>query len=66
MKNGHLKKIYYVDNWRASITNCFKDISVFLFALNSWGAELFFSKPWKLKGFFQFEIITNVLVSSPD
>ena len=31
---------------------------------NPYNAELFLFKPWRLKGFFQFEIITNALVSS--
>ena len=31
---------------------------------NLYNAELFFFNPWRLKGFFQFEIILNVLVGS--
>ena len=32
--------------------------------VNPYNAELFLFEPWRLKGFFQFEIIMNVLVSS--
>ena len=32
-----------------------------LFALNPWGAEIILYKPRSPKGYFQFEIITNVL-----
>ena len=31
---------------------------------NPYSAEIFLCKPWRPKGFFQFEIIINVLVSS--
>ena len=38
---------------------------VFLkYTLNSYKAGIFLYKQWKLKGFFQFEIIINDLVSS--
>ena len=30
---------------------------------NPYNAEIFVYKPWRSKGFFQFEIIINVLVS---
>ena len=32
--------------------------------LNLYNAELLLFKPWRLKGFFQFNIVINVLVSS--
>ena len=32
--------------------------------LNPYDAEIFLLKPWRLKGFIQFEIPINVLVSS--
>ena len=31
--------------------------------INPYNAEIFLYKPWRPKGFFQFEIIINVLVS---
>ena len=30
--------------------------------MNPYNAELFLYKPWRLKGYFQFEIIINVLI----
>ena len=33
-------------------------------AYNPWSAEYFLYKPWRQKGFIQFAIIINVLVSS--
>ena len=40
------------------------EVKMFDIVFNPWSTELFLYKPQKPKGFFQFETIINVLVSS--